>query len=218
LSEESLFREVDEEVRQEQYKKLWDRYGNALIALCFLVVIGVGGFKAWQFWKVQQAETAGENYFNALKTAAGEKPEEGLQQLAAVDHKGFRTLAQIRSAALLSGQGKTNEALDIYSVVIGDIHAQPALRDLAAIRAAYLEADTLAPADLRARLVRFDATGSPWRNEMREIIGISAWRVKDHAMANDMAQAIIADPLAGPGIRQRAQRLAGLLKPLLATP
>jgi hypothetical protein len=218
LSEESLFREVDEEVRQEQYKKLWERYGNALVALCFLVVAGVGGFKGWQYWQVRQAEAAGENYFRALKTAAGEKQEEGLQQLAAIDHKGFKTLAQLRTAGLLSKQGKTKEALDMYSVVIGDIHAEPVLRDLAAIRAAYLEADTLAPADLKARLIRFDATGSRWKNEMREIIGISAWRVKDYAMARDMAEAIIADPQAGPGIRQRAQRLAGLLKPLLASP
>lgn len=218
MSEESLFREVDEEVRQEQYKQLWKRYGNVLVALCFLVVAGVGGFKGWQYWQVKQSESAGDNYFTALKTAAGEKPEEGLQQLAAIDHKGFKTLAQIRSAAILAKQGKIKEALDIYSVVIGDIHAAPALRDLAAIRAAYLEADTLAPADLKARLVRFDASDSTWKNEMREIIAVSAWRTKDYKMADEMTAAIIADPQAGPGIRQRAQRLAGLLKPLLATP
>lgn len=218
MSEESLFREVDEEVRQEQYKKIWQRYGNVLIALCFVVVAGVGGFKGWQYWQIKQSETAGENYFTALKTAASDKPDEGLQQLAAIDHKGFKTLAQIRSAALLAKQGKAKEALDIYSAVIGDIHAAPALRDLAAIRAAYLEADTLAPADLKARLVRFDASDSTWKNEMREVIAVSAWRIKDYKMADDMAQAIIADPQAGPGIRQRAQRLAGLLKPLLATP
>ncbi len=135
-----------------------------------------------------------------------------------IDHKGFKTLAQIRSAALLAKQGKTKEALDIYSVVIGDINAAPVLRDLAAIRAGYIEADTLAPADLKARLVRFDASDSTWKNEMREIIAVSAWRTKDYKMADDMAQAIIADPQAGPGIRQRAQRLAGLLRPLLATP
>jgi hypothetical protein len=218
LSEESLFREVDEEVRQEQYKKLWERYGNALIALCFVVVAGVGGYKGWQYWQVKQSENAGQNYFTALKTAAGEKPEEGLQQLAAIDHAGFKSLAQIRSAALLSKQGKTKEALALYSVVIGDIHAAPVLRDLAAIRAAYIEADTLAPADLKARLIRFDATDSKWKNEMREIIGLSAWRMEDYKTVDEMTQAILADPLAAGGIRQRAQRLSGLVKPLLAAP
>jgi hypothetical protein len=33
LSDESLFREVDEEVRQEQFKKLWARYGKFVIGL-----------------------------------------------------------------------------------------------------------------------------------------------------------------------------------------
>jgi hypothetical protein len=218
LSDESLFREVDEEVRQEQYKKLWERYGNALIALCVIVVAGVGGYKGWQYWQVKQSETAGQNYFTALKTAAGEKPEEGLQQLAAIDHAGFKTLAQIRAGSLLAKQGKTKEALEQYSVVIGDIQAAPALRDLAAIRAAYLEADTLAPADLKARLVRFDATDSKWKNEMREIIAISAWRVKDYKMVDELTTAILGDPLAAGGIRQRATRLAGLVKPMLAAP
>ena len=37
MSDESLFREVDEEVRQERFKKLWERFGNYIIALAFLV-------------------------------------------------------------------------------------------------------------------------------------------------------------------------------------
>ena len=46
MSDESLFREVDEEVRQEQYKKLWERYGNHIIALCLIVVAGVADRKS----------------------------------------------------------------------------------------------------------------------------------------------------------------------------
>ena len=42
MSDESLFREVDEEVRQEQYKKLWDKFGNYFVALC-VVIVAVGG-------------------------------------------------------------------------------------------------------------------------------------------------------------------------------
>ena len=32
------FREVDEEVRREQLKKLWDRYGNRAVAAAVLVL------------------------------------------------------------------------------------------------------------------------------------------------------------------------------------
>jgi len=34
-----IFHEVDEEVRREQLKKLWERFGGYIIAACVLVVI-----------------------------------------------------------------------------------------------------------------------------------------------------------------------------------
>ena len=43
LSDDSLFREVDEEVRQEQFKKLWSRYGKFVIGLVIVVILGVAG-------------------------------------------------------------------------------------------------------------------------------------------------------------------------------
>ena len=36
-----IFHEVDEEVRREQLKKLWDRYGNYVVAAAFLLVAAV---------------------------------------------------------------------------------------------------------------------------------------------------------------------------------
>ena len=67
MSDESLFREVDEEVRQEQLKKLWDRYGNYVIALCLGIVIAVAALKGWQYWELRQSEAAAASYANALK-------------------------------------------------------------------------------------------------------------------------------------------------------
>ena len=40
-----IFQEVDEEVRREQLKKLWERYGIFLIAACVLLVVAVGGWR-----------------------------------------------------------------------------------------------------------------------------------------------------------------------------
>ena len=43
MSDESLFREVDEEVRQDQFKKLWKQYGNYFTALAVVMVLLVAG-------------------------------------------------------------------------------------------------------------------------------------------------------------------------------
>jgi len=43
-----IFREVDEEVRRDQFKKLWERYGIFFIALAVLFVAAVGGWRGYQ--------------------------------------------------------------------------------------------------------------------------------------------------------------------------
>src|SRR5262249_59045441 len=45
-----IFHEVDEEVRREQLKKLWDRYGNYAVAAAGLLLVGGvarGGRPVW---------------------------------------------------------------------------------------------------------------------------------------------------------------------------
>mgnify|MGYP006945477697 CR=1 FL=1 len=53
-----IFREVDEDLRHERYKRLWDRFGVYVIGLAVVIVLGVSGYKAWataqpRFWGVR---------------------------------------------------------------------------------------------------------------------------------------------------------------------
>ncbi len=215
MSDESLFREVDEEVRQEQFKKLWERFGNYAVALCFVVVAGVAGLKGWQYWQVKQSEAAAQVYFEAVALAAGGKAEEAEAQFASVQHAGFSQLARIREAGVLASQGKTEEAVKIYDALAADASADPALRDLARIRAGYLLADSVAPDRLLSRLGSLDRDGNIWRHTAREIFGIAAFRTGDYSMADRYMNAIFADPDAPAAMRQRAQAMIQLLTPLL---
>ena len=71
MSDESLFREVDEEVRREQ-AKLWDRYGTLLVAVSLLVIIGVAGWKGWQqYWELSRSQAAAKIYFDQGSAARG---------------------------------------------------------------------------------------------------------------------------------------------------
>jgi hypothetical protein len=216
LSDESLFREVDEEVRQEQFKKLWARYGNAIIGLCLLVVAGVAGFKGWQYWQVKQAEAAGESFFSAAKLASTGKADEALKQFAAIGHQGYGALAKLSEAGVLTTQGKAAEAAKVYDAIAADGSSNATLRDLARLRAAMALADTATPADLAARLKDFDAAGNPWRHAAREILAVAYWRAGDMTAASTQVKAILADSETPPGIRNRARILNDLLVPALA--
>ena len=46
--EDGIFREIDEELRQENFAKLWKKYGNLIIAGAIVLVVAVGGYQGWR--------------------------------------------------------------------------------------------------------------------------------------------------------------------------
>lgn len=215
MSDESLFREVDEEVRQDQAKKLWTQYGSYFTALALAIILGVGGFKAWQYWQLTQSEGAARVFSDGVKKLEEGKTADAEAAFAAIDHSGYAKLAELRRAAALAGSGKTDEAVAIYDKVANDQANAQSLRDLARLRAGYALTDKLAPAELISRLGAFDNDTSPWRGMAREIFALAAYRTGDYTMADRYLNAIIADQTVSLELRQRAQMLLEVVTPLL---
>jgi hypothetical protein len=113
-TDESIFREVDEEVRQDEYKKIWDRYGKYFTGVGVLLIACVAAYQGWQYYQVKQAEESGAVYFAALKKVADGKTDDALSALAAVNHPGYGQLAAMQAAALLASKGDTEKAVSAY--------------------------------------------------------------------------------------------------------
>ena len=62
-----LFDEVDEEVRREQLKKLWDKYQIYIIALAVLIIAAVGGWRGYQYLEAKKAAEAGGAFNKAIE-------------------------------------------------------------------------------------------------------------------------------------------------------
>lgn len=219
MSDDSLFREVDEEVRREQLEKLWRRYGNVVVAVSIGVIVAVGGVKGWQYWQRTQAEKAGSAYFEASNALGSGKVAEAnakFAKLAAGGHAGFATLARFHSAGALAEAGKNDEAVKAFDSLAGDDGLDQPLRNLARVRAAWLLVDTASAKQLRSRLAGLDVTGSPWRISALEIIALAAYREGDHLTADKLFNQILADGNAPAGARQRATVMTALLQPILA--
>jgi hypothetical protein len=216
VTDESLIREVDEEVRQDEYKKFWDRHGSKLIALAGLLVLGVAAFEGWAYFQRTQAETASVVYLDAVKKATDGKYEDALAALAAVKHPGFVELGRLQKAAIVAADGDVNKAIAEYDAIITDKGTEPVLADLARIRQGYLLVDKATPDELLTKLGMFDKDGNAWRHAAREIFGLAAFRVKDFTMADRYMNAIYADKDAPQAIKQRAQVMVQLIAPELA--
>jgi hypothetical protein len=100
-----IFNEVDEEVRREQLKKLWERYGNYIVALAFLVVAAVAGWRGYEYWEGRRAAVAGAAYDAAAQLAAEGKHDEAeaaFAKLVTDGTAGYRVLARLREAAVIA--------------------------------------------------------------------------------------------------------------------
>jgi hypothetical protein len=208
-----IFQEVDEEVRREQLKKLWERYGNHLIALCILVVVGVGAWRGYEWWQAKQAAQSGAAFEQAVALAQSGKHEEAAAAFAKLAGDGtasYRVLARLREAAELASSDK-KAAIAAYQAIATDKSAGQVIQDLATVRAAFLQVDTAPYSELRASLEPLTASDRPFRHTAREILALSAWKSGDAAETRRWTETMMADPLTPPDMRSRAAILSELV-------
>ena len=189
------------------------------MAVSLGVIIAVAGVKGWQYYETRRAEAAGQAFFNALRAERdGKSAEDVAAAFAAVEkagHGGYGKLVKLDEAADLAKRGERDKAVAAYDAFAADPANDPALRQAASIRAAYLLADTASSADLAARLSALDTPGGPWRLAVRELYALAAWREGKFEEADRLVQEIIADPAASEGLRQRARIIAAVVQPKL---
>lgn len=210
-----IFREVDEDLRRERYKKLWDRFGAYVIALAILIVVGVSGYKAWEWWEKTQAAATGDSFLSALELSEAGKHAEAIAALdvVAADGSGdYPVLATFRSAGEKAASGDQAGAVAAYDAVAAERGLPPLVGDLARIRAALLLTDTQSPEELRSRIGDLADTGSPWRHTAREILGLASYRTNDMTAARKYFDEIVNDQESAQGVRQRAQLMLALIQ------
>jgi hypothetical protein len=208
-----IFQEVDEEVRREQLKKLWERYGSYLVAACIVVVIGVGAWRGYEWWQAKQAAQSGAAFEQAVTLAESGKHQDAaaaFAKLATDGTAGYRILARLREAAELAATDR-KAAVAGYDAIASDNRAGPTIQDLAAVRAGFILVDSAPYAEVLHRLEPAAAADRPFRHSARELLALSAWKAGDMAAARRWAETIISDPQTPPGPRRRAEMLSELI-------
>ena len=211
-----LFDEVDEEVRREQLKKLWDKYSIYFIALMVLIVAAVGGWRGYQYLEAKKAAEAGATFEKAAELSEQDKhveAEAAFADLVAKAPSGYRTLARLRAAAEASARD-AKAAAKMYDDIAADSGVGSEWRDLAKIRAAGLLVDSASYADIQQRLQTSAEPKSTFRHSAREMLALSAWRNNDMTAARKWLDAIAEDGETPPGLRSRAEALQALLPPV----
>jgi hypothetical protein len=208
-----IFHEVDEEVRREQLKKLWERYSGHLIAAAILIVLAIAAWRGYDYWVAKRAATAGAAYEAAASLIEQNKYAEAdaaFAKVAADAPEGYRVLARMRAAGALA-QVRPAEAVKAYDEISADSSVGVIWQDLAAVRAGMLLVDTLSFADMRRRLDPVAEQSRSFRHTARELLALSAWRNHDLSAARRYLDMIVSDSESPAGTRARAEVLSALV-------
>jgi hypothetical protein len=211
-----LFDEVDEEVRREQLKKLWDKYSIFIVAGAILIIAAVGGWRGYQYLEAKKAAEAGAAFEAAADLSEQNKhaeAEAAFTKLAATAPYGYRMLSRLRAAAEATTRDPI-AAAKLYDDISADRSFAAPEQDLARIRAAGLLIDTASYNDMLQRLQPATAPGATYRHTAREMLALSAWRANDTAAARQWLDMIANDGETPASLRSRAEALQALLPPV----
>jgi hypothetical protein len=208
-----IFKEIDEDLRRENFAKLWQRYGYYIIGFLIVVVVATGVGVAWRQYQARQRADEGERYQVALDLLHQNKLPQANAAFATLAQNSARraVLARFEEAAILVRGGDTAAAAARYETIAADAAVDPAFRDFATVLAAQYGLAKADPQQIVVRLQPLAASAGPWQPSALELTALAQLKAGDKKAAHATYQRL-ADDLAAPqGMRTRAAEMVAAL-------
>ena len=184
---DAFIREVDEDVKNDNFKELWKKYGAYIVAFVVIAVTAAVCFDRVKLWKIQQNQLRTENYMAAAQLK--ENPEEtlaALQKISTDEDNIFADFAKLQIANVLLTQEKNDEALATLQALADDKNADKAVRDVALIKLASYKVDTVSKAELEQLLQPILAEETSWTPLANDLLAIAAIKEGDIETAKEI--------------------------------
>lgn len=192
---DSFIQEVSEEVRQDRMFSLWKKWGPFVIG-AIAVIVAAAAYWSWTQSKQQAAAEARGGTFIAAD------PEVLEQQLLLPERidGAARILAEFAAAGAEAEAGDTEAAAARYGTIASNDAAPQEYRDLAVLQQARLAGGS----EAISLLGPLTEAERPFRLLALELRGALLFVAGDRTAAHADWRAIIGDPAATAGLRQRA--------------
>jgi len=209
-----IFREVDEDIRQARYEKLWKRYRWWLLGLVLALIGAVAAYVIIDERNESLRREEGLRFAAALSELEAGRPREAAVQFKALaddTDSGYLALARLRAADAMAAAGDRNTAVALYDELSADSQANPRYRELSMLLAAEHLLDSAPPQDVMHRLAPLVSGDGPWRSLAVELTGLAQVKAGRTDAARQIFADLSQDQTAPSGVRARAQELLASL-------
>jgi hypothetical protein len=131
-----LFTEsIEEEIKKEDWQKLWGKYGKIVSAFVVCALVGIFVFNYWQKQRLEEREAMSTQFVMALNLSSLGDQESAISAFRAIsqtNHHGYASLAKFEIAAILRKKNDKG-AVDVYKELSQDVNYDKSTTDLAYI-------------------------------------------------------------------------------------
>ncbi len=204
-----FIREIEEDIRRDRWKRLWDRYGLLATLAVVLMIAAVAGWSIWRNMETRRAEAQTAELSRLIDRAA--TPDAGAADAIAAFARdadpGRAALARFNEAATRAKAGDGPGAIAVWDDLARRGDLAPAWRDLATLLSVLNQIDGGDAAALDQRLAPLDTPTGAYRFSARELRAILALRQDRADRAVGLWRALTEDPETPQGVRTRAAQL-----------
>lgn len=211
---DGLMSEIESDLREDELKRIWTRYGSVFVTLAVIFVLGVAAYEGWRAYTAREHAQAASAYDAAIAAAAESKFDEAkakFGEVAKTDDQPYAALARLTEAGLRVQQNDVDGAVALYTDLAADAKTDPLFRDMAVILKTYHSIDRADPKTLEGPLAPL-RENSTFKHSAIELTALLAAKQGDTARAAELSQSLVDDAATPQGMRGRAQELAALYK------
>lgn len=212
--EDAFIREIDEDLKNEKLKRLWDKYGLFIILFVTLSVFIAVSFESIKAWNDKKNQENSDTFAYALQLQNQGKFDDAhkvLSSLIEKDNSIYADIAQMQSANIYLQQNKTDDAVKVLENIAKQENFNPQMKDVALLKLASFKLENAPAEEIRTMLQPMISQQNAFANNAKEILAMLAIREKDLTLAKSLYQEISISPQASETMRNRALNMLNIL-------
>ena len=210
---DDIFKEVDEELREERLTKIWKRIGPYVVGILSGAIIITSAVIGYREYDETQRQNWGVQFAEAMNLSEEGNWQESLDLFETLTEKtnlGYKTLSLFQAASLYAKNGNKEKALEIYQSLENKALDEN-FRDLATLMLIYLQFDNADPEILEKRIEELASKGNPWYYNAVELKGFLFAKQKNKEKQIEIFNILSKDNKAPEGVRTRANDMLAIL-------
>ncbi len=179
-AQEAFIKEVNEDLKNESLKKMWDKYGLYIIILVVAALTAAVSYESIKAWYRHRLQQWSDSYAYALSLQNQGKTDESMETFGYIsgrDYGIFSELAKMQQANILLGQKKNDEAFALMEEIINDKSFNPHLRDTVILKLASYKLENAPIAEIEQLLAEIaDNNDNSWQASAQEMLALANLR------------------------------------------